>query len=66
MKKKRQHGLIRMYDYITKEEFEKHRKEMEDKGYRLIDGIMGGYLDAQEMDDDTWKYTACFLKSDMY
>lgn len=66
MKKKRQHGLIRMYDYISKAEFEKHKKEMENKGYHLIEGIFGGCLDAQEMDDETWKYTACYLKSDMY
>lgn len=65
MKKKRQHGLIRMYDYISKEEFEKHKKEMWDKGYHLIEGLFDGCLDASEIDDETWKYTACYLKSDM-
>ena len=40
---------------------------MEDAGFRLINGIYGGLMDAGELDgSETWTYTASYIKSDMY
>lgn len=65
--KKRKYATIEQYDYVNKEEFEKHRKEMEDAGFRLINGIYGGLMDAGELGgSETWTYTASYIKSDMY
>lgn len=65
---KRNYGVIRMYDYSSKKEFEKHKKQMEKKGYHLIDnGMFNGSMDPGELlGSETWKYTACYIKSDMY
>ena len=63
---KRRYADIRCYDYTSKEEFERHCKKLEAQGWHLIkDGMFQGTLDPQEMDDDTWKFTASFIKSDM-
>lgn len=63
---KRQYATIKQFDYSSKEEFEKHKVEMENKGYRLIKGIFSGVLDPNEiLGDDNWKYSASFIKSDM-
>lgn len=65
--KKRKYATIEQYDYVSKEEFEKHRKEMEDAGFRLINGIYDGLMDAGELGgSETWTYTASYIKSDMY
>ena len=65
--KKRKYATIEQYDYVNKEEFEKHRKEMEDAGFRLINGIYGGLMDVGELGgSETWTYTASYIKSDMY
>ena len=65
--KKRKYATIEQYDYVNKEEFEKHRKEMEDAGFRLINGIYDGLMDAGELaGSETWTYTASYIKSDMY
>lgn len=65
--KKRKYATIEQYDYVNKEEFEKHRKEMEGAGFRLINGIYDGLMDAGELaGSETWTYTASYIKSDMY
>ncbi len=64
--KRREHSQIKMYDYISKEEFEKHRIQMEDKGWHLIkEGMFNGTMNPTYLDDEVWKYTACFIKSDL-
>lgn len=63
---RRQYGVIRMYDYTSKKEFEKHKQEMIQKGYMLIEnGMFNRSMEPQEMEDEKWKFTACFIKSDM-
>lgn len=63
---KRCYGTIRMYDYSSKQEFEKHKKEMEDKRWYLIEnGMFNGSMNPAELEDEHWKYTACYIKSDM-
>lgn len=65
--RRREYGVIKMFDYFCKKEFEKHRVQMEKKGWHLIDnGMFGGSLNPTEQDDEHWKFTACYLKSDMY
>ena len=66
MQKKRQYGMIRMYDYANKAEFEKHKAQMESKGWILIEnGMFGGTMSPAELDCEHFKFTACFIKSDM-
>ena len=63
---KRQYATIKLFDYSSKEEFEKHKIEMENKGYRLAKGIYSGVLDPSEIDnDDNWEYSASFIETDM-
>ena len=63
---KRQYATIKSFDYSSKEEFEKHKIQMENKGYRLVKGIYSGVLDPSEIDnDDNWKYSASFIETDM-
>lgn len=63
--KRRQYAVIRQYDYVSKEEFQKHRVEMEKKGYILVEGFFSKALDPYEMEDGYWKYSASFIKSDL-
>lgn len=61
---KRQVSTIKQYDYSGKEEFEKHRKEMQKRGYFLIEnGMFKGALDPQELQEEEWKFTAAYIKS---
>lgn len=63
---KRCYGTIRMYDYTSQKEFEKHKQEMKEKGYMLIEnGMFGGTMNPETLDCEKWKFTACFIKSDM-
>lgn len=63
---RRQYATIKQFDYSTKEEFKKHKVEMENKGYRLVKDIFSGILDPGELgNDENWKYTASFIKTDM-
>lgn len=60
-------STIKQYDYSSKEEFEKHKKEMLEKGYFLIEnGMLKGALDPQELQDEKWKFTAAYIKSPYY
>lgn len=63
---KRAVSTIKQYDYTSKEDFEKHKKEMKEKGYFLIEGLFDGWLDAKEIDDVKWKFTASYIKSPFY
>lgn len=61
----RKYQEIKGYDYKSYDEFLNHSKKMKEKGWTLIKDIFGGALDPQEMDDDRYKYTACYIKSPM-
>lgn len=65
--KKRTVATIKQFDYTSKEVFLKDIEKMKQKGYHLIhDGMYNGKLDPQELNgDDTWKFTAYFVKSSM-
>lgn len=41
---RRQYATIKQFDYSSKEEFKKHKIEMENKGYRLIKDIFFRYI----------------------
>lgn len=64
---KRAVGIIKQYDYSSKEEFENHKKQLQERGYFLIDGgMLGGVLDPQELQNEKWKFTAAYIKSPYY
>ena len=64
---KRYVSTIKQYDYSSNEEFEKHKKEMIEKGYYLVDrGMFGGIFDPHELQDEKWKFSATYLKSPYY
>ena len=67
MKKVNPYATIRCYDYTSKEEFEKHKKIMQSKGYILIEGILSGSLDPKEINDSNYPYSynASYIKSSM-
>lgn len=57
---------IKQFDYTSKEEFKKDIERMKKKGYSLIkDGMFGGVLEPNELNDNKWKYTAFFMKSSL-
>lgn len=63
---KRTVSTIKQYDYSSKKEFEKHKKEMKERGYHFIEGLFDGWLDASEIQDNKWKFTASYIKSPFY
>ena len=63
---KRTATTIKQFDYTNKEEFKKDIERMKKKGYTLINnGMFGGTLEPNELNDDKWKYTAFFMKSSL-
>ena len=64
---KRKYGEIKMYDYASEKEFLKHKKTMEKNGWHLIqNGMFKGAFDPVALEDEHFKYSASYLKSDMY
>lgn len=65
--KRRECGIIKIFDYKNEEEFKKHKAIMERYGWHLIEkGMFGGQLNPTTLEDENFKYSACYLKSDMY
>ena len=65
--KKRYVSTIKQYDYDSIEAFEVHKKQMQEKGYFLIEnGMFCGALDPGEIDGGKWVFTAAYLKSPFY
>lgn len=64
---KRQYGTIKMFDYANEKEFEKHKAIMERNGWHLIqNGMFNGALNPTTLENEHYKYSASYLKSDMY
>ena len=65
--KRRECGIIKIFDYKNEEEFKKHKAIMERHGWHLIEkGMFGGQLNPTILEDENFKYSASYLKSDMY
>lgn len=59
---------IKQQDYTSKEAFLKDVPKMREKGWHLIEKDSYGWSEMfghGELDDDVWKYTAHYIKSDM-
>ena len=61
---KRMHTEIKGYDYTTKEEYEMHIVEMEDKGWTLLGKHnFGGYFQHGVLEgSEKWQYVAYFMR----
>lgn len=62
---KRTVATIKQFDYTSKDEFQKDIDRMKKKGYFLVENGMLNGLTHGEVLDDTWRYTAYFVKTDM-
>ena len=61
---RRKYQEIIGYDYTSMEEYERHRKMMESKGWRLVEGFFQGALDPSEIyGRDKYVYSANYIKS---
>ena len=64
-KMKRSILTLKQYDYTNQQEFEKHKKEMENKGYMLITDKypLSQFFNHQEIvNGGKWCYTATYIK----
>lgn len=67
MKKMRKAMELIQYDYVSKEEFEKHAKDMKERGWKLVGddlGRLGDLFGPGEVSSEDWTYTASYVKSD--
>lgn len=61
---KRLHTEIKMYDYTSYAELLTHKDKMKERGYRIIMGEFGGYLDAGSLEGHSkYRWTASYIKT---
>ena len=62
---KRKVAQIEMYDYVSMEDYQEHKSEMYENGYREVGEMFGGVMKSGVLEgSEKYSYSASYIKSE--